>query len=129
MQACNIAVSCDESSGQVDIIYEHGVFLSNIDLVLYYDENWISCGSGELAFEKITRGDEISFDGMHLTGEKIVYSKHYRLLVENKSFSCVLHVILFRDANAIYLTATLYDVPGKFNAICGFIECGFPRAG
>ncbi len=129
MQASKIAVKCDESSGQVNIIHENNTFLSNIDLVLYYDENWISCDSGELIFERITKEDVASLEGMHLPGSTRLYSKHYRFTAGNESFSCELQLIHLQETSAIYITGKLHGFPGKFNGICGFIECGIPRAG
>ncbi|MEX2683606.1 MAG: Sip1-related alpha-galactosidase [Candidatus Sigynarchaeota archaeon] len=126
----NIEIRIDESSGDIEIFYRSTLVFSAITPVLFYNDEWLSEKTGELAFEKIaiqSGGSGNNYEGNPYFPEYHDFTKVYLVKNGNEQFSCTLHVVVFPKNQAIYFTMNIEGNDAKSNQIGGFIDLGVPQ--
>ncbi len=126
----SIEIRIDESSGDIEILYKNALVFSAITPVLFYDDEWLSEKTGEVAFEKVSvqsGGSGNNYEGNPYLPEYHDVAKVFLVKNGEEQFTCTLHAVVFPKHQAIYFTLDIEGNGPKSNRLGGFIDLGVPQ--
>jgi hypothetical protein len=127
MHAGNIEVKIDDGTGEIEIFHKSALVFPTISPVLFYDDEWLSEKTGEIAFEKISVQSGKNYEGNANFPEYNDVAKMYLVKNGDEQFTCTLHVVVFPKLQAVYFTIEIEGNAAKSNQIGGFIDLGVPQ--
>lgn len=123
----NLEIHIDDASGEIEVWYKSTLVLSAITPVLFYDDEWLSEKTGQIAFEKVSIHAGKDYEGN--TRFPAYHDVQKLFLVKNgdEQFTCKLHAVVFPSEQAIYFWLEIEGNTAKSNQLCGFIDLGVPQ--